>query len=128
LAVGPEQFMGFINLVTYATAADAASREQRTIDIKTFSRELTGIMVREFNIDIRPYRDLEEVCNCCTLKGGVMKKLEDILEKISQDDALFDLAESSGVLPSVKTRFAAITYNLLGKEVVNRLRPYINFV
>jgi hypothetical protein len=127
-AKGPEQLLGFVTLIANLSAAKAVQSGGKPLDTDAFKRELAGILIREIEVDIRPYNDYNEILSRCLLTVNSLRKLDIMIGNMKQDIAINNLVEDTGVLPSEETLRRTIAHDLFNLTVIERIRPYVTFV
>lgn len=126
-SANPEHFIDFVRLVDLCSQAMTAGSLQEKIRVSKLSDDLAKLLIQEFNVEISPYKDYEQLKRFPISKSALLKKLDMLLDKSRADDLLFDLTEEVGIRPSFETIVKEIAEDFQTQAVIDRLRPHVFF-
>lgn len=131
-ATSAEGFLGLVTILDiYGTLKGHAGSKlgilPKTGVLSAYGLDIAEILHRELNIHISPYENVRQLALNGDA-GDAVKKIIEIWDLGKSDKELEDMLFEMGVLPSEVTMWETSARDYLAKVVVDRLRPYIQFI
>ncbi len=125
-------FVGFISLLDHLEKGEHGNLnpQQDTPTengLSLFGNEVANIMIRELQINLFPYNNLENVLKH-TPPAVDIEVLRRIIEQVQAEDQLLDIIDESGAMPSHDTMISLIATELFTEQIIDLLSPYIRFI
>lgn len=123
----PEGFLEFIVLFDMLSQILDELHTTEPLRLSEAGKELATVLIRVLGLNIRPYADFESLKNAVTCPRGLKKKFLTMVERIKADEAFHELVAQGGVLPSHDTIIREILKDYFVQDILNRLRPHVEF-
>jgi hypothetical protein len=95
---------------------------------KHMAMELARLLLQTEFASIAPHKDFAELYKHYWLQSDdLITELEIIIQEAIAEDTLFSLTEEMGIMPSIETMAKEIDIEAEGRDIVDKLRPHIDF-
>lgn len=125
-------FVGFISLLDRLEKDEHGNLNPQLYTptengLSIFGNEVASIMMRELQIDLYPYDNLENLLKHNTPAVDT-EVLHRVIERVQEEDQLLDMIDESGAMPSRDTMISLIATELFTEHIIDMLSPYIRFI
>lgn len=125
-AASPERFLKSITLLNELSTFDLERTHQLAITYDQ-GKELATVFINVLAVNIDPYENFEQLRSDFLMEIDLDVELAKINKKYRADEALNDMLEQAGTMPSEQTMEKEILAECYIQSVIERLRPYIQF-
>lgn len=124
----PRAFHEFIRATARLSnlAADLDSKSPKLVVVD--ENELADIFLRVFDVDLKPYRNYDELKSDIASDPDIAALLEKMHSRSVEEDQFNELVADNDLQPSLETVLESLMQEERTRSTISRLRPYIHFV
>lgn len=122
------RFMALVEMIDFSSNTDQFPNYWDMGMLSPSGKQLAEVMLRELNINIQPYRDLEEMCADYKTNKNILSELQSIIANFQIDDNVLLAIDEANASPSEDTMQEEVLRHYMSEQIVERLRPFVVFV
>lgn len=127
-ASSPEGFLDFILIADYLSKGPLGTQDPEGPMMCPSAKELGEALLKVARINLEPYRDFEELCCIALSRPRLRKKARTIVRDALEQHEISQMLEQQNILPSEESLKSEVLIELMARQLIDRLRLYIEIV
>jgi hypothetical protein len=123
----PEGFLEFIVLFDMLSQILDDFHSMEPLALSDAGEELANVFIGVMGINIYPYADFESLKRAPVSQKGLKEKFTSMLDRMKADNAFHELVADTGLFPSNDTMIREVLKEYFVQDILNRLRPHVDF-